>query len=97
MLTEGITKLRAVEAERDPVGYNTEKELCRGMTDMEMYVQGLQVQDIWSKQGPLNAVPLSRPEKSRVSLSGNLSNKSWCYLLCWIVHYERNLTLYLYC
>ena len=41
MLTEGITKLRAVEAERDPVGYNTEKELCRGMTpDMEMYVQG---------------------------------------------------------
>jgi hypothetical protein len=40
MLTEGIKKLRAVEAERDPVGYNTEKELWRGMADMEVDVQG---------------------------------------------------------
>ncbi len=40
MLTEGIKKLRAVEAERDPVGYNTEKELWRGMADMELDVQG---------------------------------------------------------
>jgi hypothetical protein len=40
MLTEGIKKLRAVEAQRDPVGYNTPMELWRGMADMEVDVQG---------------------------------------------------------
>jgi hypothetical protein len=40
MLTEGIKKLRAVEAIRDPVAYNTPMELWRGMADMEVDVQG---------------------------------------------------------
>jgi hypothetical protein len=40
MLTEGIKKLRAVEAQRDPVGYNTPMELWRGMADMEVDVEG---------------------------------------------------------
>jgi hypothetical protein len=40
MLTEGIKKLRAVEAQRDPVGYNTPMDLWRGMADMEVDVQG---------------------------------------------------------
>jgi len=40
MLTEGIKKLRAVEAQRDPVGYNAPMELWRGMADMEVDEQG---------------------------------------------------------
>jgi hypothetical protein len=39
-LTEGIKKLRAVEAKRDPVGYNAPMELWRGMADMEVDVEG---------------------------------------------------------
>jgi hypothetical protein len=40
MFTEGIKKLRAVEAQRDPVGYNAPMELWRGMADMEVDVEG---------------------------------------------------------
>jgi hypothetical protein len=40
ILTEGIKKLRAVEAIRNPVAYNTPMELWRGMADMEVDVEG---------------------------------------------------------
>jgi hypothetical protein len=41
LLAEGIKKLRAVEAIRDPEGYNTPMTLWRGMADMEVDVQGV--------------------------------------------------------
>jgi hypothetical protein len=36
VLTEGIKKLRAVEAELDPTGFNSSKYLWRGMADMKV-------------------------------------------------------------
>jgi hypothetical protein len=40
ILTEGLKKLQAVEAQRNPVGFNTPMDLWRPMEDMEVDVQG---------------------------------------------------------
>jgi hypothetical protein len=59
ILTEGLKKLQAVEAQLDPVGFNTPMHLWRGMADMEVDVQG----PFLSQGGTEMAVMSTTPDK----------------------------------
>ncbi len=61
-LTEGIKKLRAVEAERDPAGFNSPMDLWRGMADMN-------VDEDFLKQGGTEMAVMSTTSDEEVALS----------------------------
>jgi hypothetical protein len=61
-LTEGIKKLRAVEAERDPVGFNKSMDLWRGVADMK-------VDKNFLEQGGTEMAVMSTTSDEEVALS----------------------------
>jgi hypothetical protein len=61
-LTEGIKKLRAVEAERDPVGFNKSMDLWRGVADMK-------VNEDFLEQGGTEMAVMSSTSDKDVALS----------------------------
>jgi hypothetical protein len=70
MLAEGIKKLRAVEATRDPDGFNTTKYLWRGMADMEV-----DVHDTFLSQGGTELAVMSTTSDKEIALSYARSQK----------------------
>ena len=68
MLTEGIKKLRAVEAQKNSEGYNTPMDLWRGMANMEVDVQGK-----FLKEGGTEMAVMSTTSNKEVALHYSLS------------------------